>query len=116
MKLIDSLWKMATMLLLGIVAGLVAAMKLMDPGSKITNIEAQNYTENEEQKVGKIKQKGKGNEQQAEMDQGGDKPAANREKRRQKRRERRNREKEPDKELPLAEEQYHQVSERLSGY
>lgn len=115
MKLLDSLWKMATMLLLGVVAGLVAAMKLMDPGSKVTNIEAQNYTEKEEQKVGKIKQRGNDNDMQAQVD-GQNKADQNREKRRQRRRERKDREKQADKDEPLSDQQYRQVSERLSGY
>jgi len=58
-----SIWKWAAVFLAGILAGLIAAIRLLDK-SKITNIQTGIYVAGLEQRIGKLKQRGEGNVQE----------------------------------------------------
>ncbi len=58
-----SIWKWVAVFLAGILAGLVAAIRLLDK-SNITNITSGTYVAGLEQRIGKLKQRGEGNVQE----------------------------------------------------
>ena len=58
-----SIWKWVAIFLAGILAGLVAAISLLDK-STITNITSGTYVAGLEQRIGKLKQRGVGNVQE----------------------------------------------------
>ncbi len=58
-----SIWKWTAVFLAGILAGLIAAIRLLDK-SKITNIQTGIYVAGLEQRIGKLKQRGEGNVQE----------------------------------------------------
>ena len=62
MKFFSNLWKYLAFLFAGIIAGMVAAIKLIEKPS-ILNVSAENFIAEQTQKIGKIKQKGEGNSQ-----------------------------------------------------
>lgn len=55
-----NIWKYISLILIGALAGTIAAMKILKPCS-VTNITAANYIAEYEQSVKKLKQKGDGN-------------------------------------------------------
>ena len=55
-----NIWKYISLILIGALAGTIATMKILKPGS-VTNITAANYIAEYEQAVKKLKQKGDGN-------------------------------------------------------
>jgi len=71
-------WKWLAILFAGIVAGMVAAIKLLDPK---TVINAETYVKDQQQetKIGKLKQRGEGNDQA--VDQSSEQGAAKNRKR-----------------------------------
>lgn len=60
----SSIWKYLAFLFAGIVAGMVAAIKLIEKPS-ILNVAAQTFVAQQTQKIGKLKQRGEGNSQDA---------------------------------------------------
>lgn len=63
MKLFFSnIWKYLCLIAAGIIAGLVFAMKQMKP-DQTTNVTASTYIADQEQNIGKLKQRGEGNTQ-----------------------------------------------------
>jgi len=59
----SSIWKWVAVFLAGILAGLIAAIRLLDK-SNITNIQTETYVAGLEQRIGKLKQRGQGNVQE----------------------------------------------------
>jgi hypothetical protein len=62
-NLFSEIYKWAVIFLVGILVGLVAAIKMIDKSS-ITNIQTGTYVAGLEQKIGKLKQRGEGNVQE----------------------------------------------------
>jgi len=58
----SSIWKYIALLFAGIVAGMVAAIKLIEKPS-ILNVAADTFVAEQTQKIGKLKQRGEGNTQ-----------------------------------------------------
>ena len=60
MTLLSNIWKYLALLFAGIIAGMVAAIKLIEKPS-ILNVTADSFISEQTQKIGKLKQKGEGN-------------------------------------------------------
>jgi hypothetical protein len=61
-----NIWKYLAFLFAGIIAGMVAAIKLIErPG--VQNVVADTYIAQQAQKIGKLKQRGEGNSQMTSM-------------------------------------------------
>ena len=56
----SNIWKYLTFLFAGIAAGMVAAIKLIEK-STVLNVAADTFVAEQNQKIGKIKQRGEGN-------------------------------------------------------
>ena len=67
MKLFFStIWKYLAILFAGFIAGLVAAIKLIEKPS-VVNVAADTFVAQQTQKIGKLKQRGEGNSQDASL-------------------------------------------------
>ena len=62
----SSIWKYIALLFAGIVAGMVAAIKLIEKPS-VVNVAADTFVAQQTQKIGKLKQRGEGNSQDASL-------------------------------------------------
>lgn len=59
-----NIWQTISLILLGIVIGFILYIKLKKP---TTVVHAETYIEDQDQEIGKIKQKGQSNEQEVEV-------------------------------------------------
>lgn len=64
MNFFSNLWKYLAFLFAGIIAGIVAAIQLIEKPS-ILNVNADSFIAEQTQKIGKLKQRGEGNSQDA---------------------------------------------------
>jgi len=66
MKFFSSIWKYLAFLLAGFIAGMVAAIKLIEKPS-VVNVAADTFVAKQTQKIGKLKQRGEGNSQDTSL-------------------------------------------------
>ena len=66
MKIFSNLWKYLAVLFTGIIAGMVAAIKLIEKPT-VLNVAAENFVAEQTQKIGKLKQRGEGNSQEVSV-------------------------------------------------
>ena len=66
MKFFSNIWKYIALLFAGIVAGMVAAIKLIEKPT-VLNVAADTFVAEQTQKIGKLKQRGEGNTQAASL-------------------------------------------------